>query len=235
MNDDHTDIDELLPGYVLGALDTAEQARVRRHVESCPACWQMAESDRIAVEHLAFAVPPQRPPSHLKAGMIGRIVLEGAGTPAPAQGQYPVPARRVPGWMVAAALVPWILVAGLGAEMMMSGTGKSTPTPAMTVARLSGKHGAFGQMAMTKNGTSALLTVTRLPALPPHMMYVCWLERQGTMEPVKGFYSTSNANDAIVMLRAPQPLGDYSEVGISMETISRPPRPTGTLLAVGKL
>lgn len=236
MNDEHSYIDDLLPGYALDALDTAEREQVRRHLDRCPQCRQMAESDRAAADCLAFAVAPLRPPMRLKARLIGHVVLERghvtASAPAPltAQGR---PVRRLPGWLLAAALAPWVLVAGLGAEMMMSHAGATAP--GMTVARLDGKNGASGRMAMMKDGASALLTVTRLPALPPHMMYVCWLERHGAMEPVLAFHAMSRTDDAMVMLRSAHPLGQYTAVDISMETTAHPLRPTGTLLATGKL
>lgn len=236
MNDEHSYIDDLLPGYVLDALDAAEQERVRRHLDLCPECRQMAESDRAAAGFLAFAVAPLRPPTRLKARLIGHIVLESgsatARTPAPVMSQGGL-TRRLPGWLLVAALVPWVLVAGLGAEMMISHS--SATAPGMTVARLDGKNGASGRMALTKDGTSALLTVMRLPALPPHMMYVCWLERHGAMEPVTAFHAMSSADDAVVMLRTTHPLREYSAVDISMETTARPPHPTGTLLATGRL
>ena len=232
MNDEHSYVDELLPGYVLDALDGAEQDMVRRHLDLCPECRQMAASDRAAAEYLAFAPPPRYPPAHLKAQLIGHIVLERGGATAH-EAISGRPARRLPGWLLAVALVPWVLVAGLGAEMMMSHSGATAP--GMTVARLDGKNGASGRMAMTKDGASALLSVMRLPALPAHMMYVCWLERHGVMEPVTAFHAMSGAHDAVVMLRATHPLGEYSAVDISMETTARPPHPTGTVLATGRL
>lgn len=229
MNDEHTYVDqELLPGYALDALDDAEREQVARHLERCPPCRDTAADDRAAVDQIGFALPPRRPPARLKAQVIGQIVLQGAGA-AEAPSERRAGPRYVPTWLVAAAILPWAVVAALGMEMMvMAG---HAPTPELNVANLSGRHGAMGELTMMKDSPTAALALAHLPALPPHMMYVCWLGHAGTMEPIKAFRTRRNGDAAFVRLRATHPLRDYHTIGVSMEATPHPRRPTGTFLA----
>jgi hypothetical protein len=66
-------VDDLVAGYVLGALEADEAAAVDAHVRTCPACDRsLAESQRTA-SMLPFIVPMQKPPIDSKVALFARV------------------------------------------------------------------------------------------------------------------------------------------------------------------
>ena len=71
--DDIGHVDDLVAGYVLGALEADEAAVVDAHVRTCPACERsLAESQRTA-SMLPFIVPLQKPPLDSKVALFARV------------------------------------------------------------------------------------------------------------------------------------------------------------------
>jgi len=66
-------IDDLVAGYVLGALEVDEAAAVDAHVRTCPVCERaLAEAQRTA-SMLPFIVPLQKPPLDSKVALFARV------------------------------------------------------------------------------------------------------------------------------------------------------------------
>jgi len=66
-------IDDLVAGYVLGALEVDEAAAVDAHVRICPVCeFAIAETQRTA-SMLPFIVPLQKPPLDSKVALFARV------------------------------------------------------------------------------------------------------------------------------------------------------------------
>ncbi len=147
--------------------------------------------------------------------------------------------RRMPGWLLAAAIVPWLLVAalGIGLAQALHRPSPSSPSspPNLVVAQVGGLRGTVGRLAMTARDSSAFLMLTHVPSSPDHTAYVCWLERAGRMEQTCAFQQTGAHDDAWVMLRASHPMREYGRVVVTLETRPLPERPTGTVLASGYL
>lgn len=80
----HEQVDELLPGYALSALDAADQEMVEFHLRVCVPCQIVAESDRAIVDQLAFGVPVHRPPAALRARLMARLASDRAAVERPA-------------------------------------------------------------------------------------------------------------------------------------------------------
>lgn len=66
-------IDDLIPGYALGALDAAETAAVDAHVRGCPTCERALDDARRTVGMLPFIVPMQTPPADTKVALFARV------------------------------------------------------------------------------------------------------------------------------------------------------------------
>lgn len=222
--------EDLLPGYALTALDQSERVEVERHLNVCVGCQAATQENRAYVAQLAFGVPLRQPPAELKESLMQRIAAEAAASPVDATtGQI----RRLPRWLMATTILPWVGVAGLVAALLAAL--QNQPASALTVASLSGPHGAYGQLAMAPNGSSAVLMLTRLPALPKGHTYICWLERNGVMERAGSFSLLPHSDDAEMVLHPPHPMNSYSLLSITMEADTRLDHPTGTLLATGHL
>ena len=66
-------IDDLVAGYVLGALEVDEAAAVDAHVRTCPVCERaLAEAQRTA-SMLPFIVPLRKPPLDSKVALFARV------------------------------------------------------------------------------------------------------------------------------------------------------------------
>ena len=71
--DDIGHVDDLIPGYVLGALEAEEAAAVDAHVRSCPSCERsLADAQRTA-SMLPFVVPMRKPPVDSKVALFARV------------------------------------------------------------------------------------------------------------------------------------------------------------------
>jgi hypothetical protein len=71
--DDIGHVDDLVAGYVLGALEADEAAAVDAHVRTCSACeLSLADAQR-TVGMLPFVVPLQKPPLDSKVALFARV------------------------------------------------------------------------------------------------------------------------------------------------------------------
>jgi hypothetical protein len=72
-SDDIGHVDDLVAGYVLGALEADEAAAVDAHVRTCSACeLSLADAQR-TVGMLPFLVPMEKPPIDNKAALFARV------------------------------------------------------------------------------------------------------------------------------------------------------------------
>ena len=69
--------EELLPGYLLSALEAAEAAAVAEHLHTCDHCQTSLAAYETVVERLAQAVPPHEPPADLQQRLMAVVT----GTP----------------------------------------------------------------------------------------------------------------------------------------------------------
>jgi hypothetical protein len=71
--DDIGHVDDLVAGYVLGALEADEMIAVDAHVRTCPSCEiALADAQRTA-SMLPFVVPLQKPPIDSKVALFARV------------------------------------------------------------------------------------------------------------------------------------------------------------------
>jgi anti-sigma-K factor RskA len=75
-------LDELVGGYVLGALEQAEMDQMRRHIAECPRCGREVHglaSLPVLLDHIEPAdVPPPTPPPRVEEEVLDRFVRERA-------------------------------------------------------------------------------------------------------------------------------------------------------------
>ena len=105
-------VDDLVAGYVLGALEADEAAAVDAHVRTCPVCeLALAEAQRTA-SMLPFIVPLQKPPLDSKVALFARVAhTQRAAAESSASAPWrrkhgarrPFPAPRAQQWQPAAA------------------------------------------------------------------------------------------------------------------------------------
>lgn len=145
------------------------------------------------------------------------------------------PRARRPAWLLVAAVVPWVLVLALGATLALSQ--HSQPAPRLVAVAVDGPrglHGPHGRLAFVPDGTTAFLTLTRLPHLAAGHTYVCWLARAGQVTRACAFHLIE-PDDAMVLVHAPRPLGGYARLDVTDEGVRGAERPTQVALASGQL
>lgn len=102
-------VDELISGYALRGLNTADERLVREHVQKCERCRvQLREMEAVAAA-LAFAAPQAEPPPELRDRLLEAIGPEVVPSAPPAP---PRPRARWSWWpRVSAVAVPVLGVA----------------------------------------------------------------------------------------------------------------------------
>ncbi len=80
------EIEELLPGYVLGALDPEEQAQVERYLQGHRALVRRLQALATAVDALALSVEPMEPPAHARQALLARVHAQASTTTGQAVG-----------------------------------------------------------------------------------------------------------------------------------------------------
>jgi hypothetical protein len=71
--DDIGHVDDLVAGYVLGALEADEAAAVDAHVRTCSPCERSLADAQRTVGMLPFVVPMQKPPIDSKVALFARV------------------------------------------------------------------------------------------------------------------------------------------------------------------
>lgn len=74
MNDNHTDLSELIELYVLGGLSSSEAAELEEHLKQCPSCSEQVSELRDITGLLPLTAEPVSPPDGMKdRAALGRI------------------------------------------------------------------------------------------------------------------------------------------------------------------
>jgi anti-sigma-K factor RskA len=72
----HTEVEELLPAFVLGALEPAEMLAVEQYLATHPALQAQVAQYEATLAELACAAPPVQPPTRAKAALLKRAQQE---------------------------------------------------------------------------------------------------------------------------------------------------------------
>ncbi len=75
-------VEDLIPGYALGALEPDEQLAVDRHVEYCPSCARLLAETRRTAAMLPFVAAPAGTPPVARAALFARIAQSSAAVTA---------------------------------------------------------------------------------------------------------------------------------------------------------
>jgi len=111
-------LDELLSAEIDGELDSATRRRVKRHIDSCPAC-QRKRKDLLAVSSLLAALAPVFPPPTLRSRFLARL----RHLPAPEAVPAALPGARRPAGGGPPTRVPFVwlaLVGGVGGLLLLA-------------------------------------------------------------------------------------------------------------------
>jgi anti-sigma-K factor RskA len=250
-------IAELTSAYHLGALEPDEAAEIEKHLDLCPPCRQLADGDRAVTDALALAVPQHTPPPRLRAGLMAAVRGERPPRRAWAwQRLFPSPLAAALGAAAAASLALLVTLGwALGLEARLGAATAPAGAPAAVVVspdypgptdwtiaraqmhRLVGSGSApeaRGWIYVDPAVDQALLVAYKLPPLAPGRAYQLWLIQNGRRYS-GGLFEVDAEGYGWLKVHAPQPIGSFDRVGITVEPRTGSADPTGTRVLAGAL
>ncbi len=252
----HLEIEESIPLLALGGLSPAEEARLEEHLAVCPSCRALLAEYQFVSAELAEQVPAVPVPAHLEAKLMRQVPAQAARARPAARTREPaarnvgfwrrtVPVAR---WVMAAAVVAFLLLVGTAAALALQVQRSGFVSPE-AVADLFTTHdrkfvslggstwsskNPEGYVYLSPKNTTALLWLSGLPPIDYDHSYQVWLLHDG-MRDNGGLFRPDYEGRAVVLIQAPRPLSDYTDIGITLEPAAGSPAPTSPRVIGGKL
>lgn len=209
---DHSEIEDLLAPFVLGATDPEEDELVRSHLEGCETCTATVRRLRRVLGAVPVAAETITPPPRLREQILAAASASRpseVASPRRPPVLRPRPVRRpiwpaAIGWrpaIAAAAVVAFALGAGLGL-----GVGRSIapPTePGVVQYSLTGSGtmaGAQGKVFELRQQGLTLVQFGNLPELETGKVYELWLIPTGGQPVASGVFKPDPGGSHIVVL-----------------------------------
>ena len=236
---DHSELENSVAGFVLGAADDNEMEDVRVHLAGCAECRLLAARLRRATDSLPLALEIVEPPARLRSR-----ILEAAAASARTPAQSPASARiiRLPrervrrwsfgslaaGFPKAAVAALAIAVLGLGSWNVYLTTQLSREQGQVASGTLTGQGEMSGVQATLldfKAHSLAVVSFSKMPAPPAGKVYQLWLiPVSGAAEGVAVFQPDIDGSKTVVVNRD---LSKYKLLAVTVENgPSGAPAPT---------
>lgn len=196
---------EDVAAYMVGALEPGRGAELERHAEGCERCRERMRWLRPAVAAIAEAAPRREPPAQLRERLLAEVRADAraAGAEVGAESGFAAARRRLAEWLrgagpgarwrpLAAGLAVLVLLAAgvVGYEVGSSGGGGATYTGT--------EHGVTAEVV--PQGGGAELSLAHVAKLPPGSVLEAWVQREGTVEPVKALFVPDRDGNAATMI-----------------------------------
>jgi len=227
------ELEELLPAYVLGALNPDETAAVARHMRGCGKHAESLDDYDAVVDGLSISVPQVDPPAHLRARLL-------ASTATPRR----VERRRAwLGWAVAGLAVVVAIVSGVWAVSLQSEKDEQIASRARLVelagrpdaimVPLSAPEGGASKGVLIYAGTDAAVWAVALPTLENNEVFECWWVGEDN-DRVSGGAFRSVGGVGVWFIPAPMDAEEYHVLGITLEPKSGNSEPQGPQVLAGE-
>lgn len=231
-------VKEELGGFVLGALEPAEQDRVRRHLDHCEHCRR--EHDRLAAVAPALALlqplhePPASLPANLEADVMRNLAREHArqrhGSGSGWRERLARPGRRS---MLAGAL------AGCATTLAILAIGDTfsddaPPVQTVTLTSPGSSASASARLRTGATGTEVHLQGRRLPPTRRDEIYEVWLVRGNGRVSAGTFTVATGGEISVILTTAARPAG-YDRIGVTREPNATDPARNGPNVLAGRL
>jgi anti-sigma-K factor RskA len=213
-----------LAAYALGVLEEREAAELQGHLAGCETCRAHLLWLQAAVDLLPRSVEQLEPPARLRRRLAATVRAE-ARQASRAGIERPEPSRlRDWGallWRPATAVAAGVLIlVGAAAGYLLHEPGESS---SLVTARPSRAAPATVTGTLERHDGSAILSMTRLPALPSNQVYEVWVRRNGALQPSSLFVPRRDRTaDAAV----PGPLDNADAVLVTREPRGGSQHPT---------
>jgi anti-sigma-K factor RskA len=229
------DADVLAAALSVGSIESADQAALQQHLNTCADCRRVAGEYLAAAARLPLALEPRQPSPELRGRLMRAVYAEAEQLDrqsTAARGEWwrrfweRVPSARGFTVVAAAALVAVIAVTVWSVSDRLN----AVPAPvAVTVAGTPAAPAAHGQVVYDRGGTAAVLTVAGLPApatiARSDAVYEVWLVRPDGAAVAAAFLNREPDGSWRAALHGD--LTRYSAVAATVEPPGGSPSPTG--------
>jgi anti-sigma-K factor RskA len=250
------ELEELIPAYVLDAVNESERARIEAHLSRCATCAQLVASYRPVANLLAFAVLPIEPPPDLKYRVLAAALPKAKARAVPTHTESVISHLsslvsslfRSPAFAAATLVLVVALAvrnvslqnqiaqqAASNQQMLSEISRQRALVSTIAYAETQPKHlqatdaapQAIGRLFAAPELNALALIVYDMPALESKRVYQIWLIDPAGDRTSGGTFTVDERGRAWVYIRAPKPLSNYQGVGITIEPEGGSPKPTG--------
>ncbi|MFN8499403.1 MAG: anti-sigma factor [Anaerolineae bacterium] len=238
-NPSDEEFQDRVAAYCLGALSPADTAEFEAALEASPqGRAAVAEYDR-AITALAVAPAIQTPPPGLRDRVLAEIDRPRPAQPPSEMRVLPSP-RRFSGylpWLAAAAMFLLAVVTGARALMLQGDVTDLqmalTTTRTVPMQNSTGAPRAQGRFYLAPDSHRGVLVVADMPPLAPERDYQLWLIRPDGARESGGTFRVDSGGYGTLLVQAPQPMRQYTGVGVTAEPAGGSPSPTTSRLIGG--
>jgi anti-sigma factor RsiW len=223
MSRDHSEYEENVAAYLLGALTELETTAFERHLAGCAGCREEVERLRLAADALPRSVTPLEPPPSLKASLMATVREEAAVADAVPEraGRRAAPRflrRLVPRLSLESPATAWVAAALLLGALTGYAVSALTADDGRTIAaKVATDEVPFASASLVVpegEDQGAILRVHGLPSLESNRVYQVWLRRDGEVISQSLFNVGEDGNGSAAVS---DPLGDADAVLVTRE------------------
>lgn len=236
MNPNHTQFQENLPAYALGALDPEELAALEEHLQTCEICRaELAEYQRVS-SGLMAALPPVPPPASVRRALQRQLAARAA--PKRPAFSWSLGQGVVVGLIALMVVLNAMLVAQVyslrrqQAELASQRTSDQTALAMLaypsTKSLTFDENGVSGSLLVDKQRSLLAVFAWNLSSPPAGKTYQMWLiDPQGKRTSGGFLIPESGYPFVMAVIRSPKPLTDFTGFGVTLEPSGGSPQPTG--------
>ncbi len=215
---EHRRVLDLLGPYVQDSLESGEEQEVRDHLRHCEACQSEERDLREVHEELSdFASLAEAPPPDLKTRVTAGLPRRGSS--------------RIPLFAVAAAILAVLVFLSLlyVPDLFVQDTVAAATLEATELAPQAG-----GELRVKANdpNAQATLEVWDLPRTKSDEYYELWFGN-GEGRISAGTFTVDAEGQSTLDMAAPERVGEYQRVGITLEKFPKEPRMDSAKVVLG--
>ncbi len=230
---------DLVPAYALGALDPAEKKSFVAHLQVCPDCQAELAKYQAVSDGLLLALPPQAPPSRVRAKLIASLAPDRPTADRPRSHFWPF-------WRWAAGLALAVLIglnlltvgqlyslqqqqAALTQQLRSDQTALGVVTyPESRTINVNATNKAQGTLVLNTELQTAALFVWGLDPVDSAHAYQIWLVRPDGSRVSGGLFRPEPGQPMVsTVIRPAQPLSNFIGLGVTIEPREGSQAPTG--------
>lgn len=189
MSGQNDHISELVAPYVLGALEPDEVERVELHLEQCPMCRELVESEREVVRALPWLAEPRPVPLRSRERLLARVRGDEESSRTSRVKRLILPSGRA-GWIAASVAAVLALVFAVNSFQMQGEIQKRDQEESearasiaeivqsprgWTTNLVSNTPGAAGGIIVDPTTNAAIMVVDGLEQPPDGHAYAVWM------------------------------------------------------------